>query len=222
MSTVLVFDLDDTLFLEKQFVLSGFKAVDSWLAKKVSMEGFYDRCLNIYNSGVRGKIFNEVFDKCGVKYTQKFIDEMVEVYRLHQPKINLLDEAKEMIEHFFQSKHLSIITDGYWSTQQNKIIALNINGFFDYIVYSDSNGRKSWKPSQWPYLEIMKRYNKDDANYVYVADNVLKDFITAKKLGWKTIHVLRPDGEYALAQASEEYQADHKIGSLRELKQLII
>jgi putative hydrolase of the HAD superfamily len=222
MNEVLVFDLDDTLFLEKDFVLSGFKSVDVWLTQTSNIKGFYDVCLNIYMSGIRGYIFNRALDELKAIYDLSLIEKMVQVYRLHIPKISLLDDAKEILSYFSSKKSLSIITDGYYATQANKIEALGLNRLFDFIIYSDANGKQSWKPSEWPYLELMKCYTKNDLEFIYIGDNILKDFITARKLGWKTVHISRAQGEYNIAQASKEYHADFKIDSLIKLKELII
>jgi putative hydrolase of the HAD superfamily len=223
MSEILVFDLDDTLFLEKNFVLSGFCAVSDWLENTVGVNGFYAACLDIYLAGFRGNIFNMAFERLNVKYDNYLVSEAIQVYRSHKPKISLLEDARGVIDYFFKKKPLSIITDGYYDTQKNKIAALEIDNFFDFIIYSDINGKASWKPNKWSYLEIMRSYGRDDgSDFVYIADNLYKDFISAKKLGWKTIHIQRIEGEYYSAQVSEEYQADYKVNSLMELKKLIV
>jgi putative hydrolase of the HAD superfamily len=60
MFRALVFDLDDTLYPERDFVLSGFQAVSGWLRLQGGVEGFYDRALATFERGVRGRIFDEV------------------------------------------------------------------------------------------------------------------------------------------------------------------
>ena len=60
MSKVVVFDMDDTLFPEKEFVRSGFKEVDRYLQKKLSINNFFLRAWEKFSSGSRGFIFNQV------------------------------------------------------------------------------------------------------------------------------------------------------------------
>ena len=43
MIRTVVFDLDDTLFPEREFVLSGFAAVDAWLRNNRAITGFAER-----------------------------------------------------------------------------------------------------------------------------------------------------------------------------------
>ena len=51
MRRVVVFDLDDTLFPERQYVLSGFRAVDMWLKEAHGLIGFYDHANALFNEG---------------------------------------------------------------------------------------------------------------------------------------------------------------------------
>lgn len=55
-----IFDLDNTLYDEKQFVRSGFRAVSNRMAEKygIKEEKLYDLLLNIFSKQGR----NEVFD----------------------------------------------------------------------------------------------------------------------------------------------------------------
>ena len=61
-----------------------------------------------------------------------------------------------------------------------------------------------------------------DAEFVYIGDNLRKDFITPNKLGWKTICLL-DDGRNIHRQDSscpEEYLPNVKIHTLKELLSL--
>src|SRR4051812_15737516 len=86
----IVFDLDDTLFAESEYVLSGFRAVDAWLSATYSTSGFYDAALDGFSKGIRGRIFDEALAKIGIPYKPEFVGRLVEVYRGHTPKLTLL------------------------------------------------------------------------------------------------------------------------------------
>jgi putative hydrolase of the HAD superfamily len=58
MIKAVVFDLDDTLYIEKQYALSGFKEVSNWLFRNNGIEFFYETCKIIFDQGIRGNIFN--------------------------------------------------------------------------------------------------------------------------------------------------------------------
>lgn len=219
----IVFDLDDTLFLEKDFVFSGFRAVASWLEenKMLGYSKFYNACVSLYDEGKRSNIFNHVLNEHNFSYGASFISELVNIYRSHFPEVSLFPEAKMILQKLHGEYNLAIITDGYLNTQVNKVKALGVEKYFDFVVYSDLGGRDAWKPSPWSYLQVMNHYGCVGKECVYIGDNIAKDFITAKKLNWKTIYVKRADGVYSDFPTSEEYEAHHKIDSLLHLERCL-
>lgn len=220
MVEAIVFDLDDTLYLEEDFVISGFQAVSDYLIRFYSLNGFYEVAKDYYEKGMRGDIFDKSLKLLGVKDYEIIIPDLVEVYREHSPKITLLDDAKWAIN-YFSNKMLGIITDGYLTTQQKKINALGIADKFAVIIFTDQNGRENWKPSSFPYLQFMELTKLKGEQCIYIGDNSIKDYITAKKLGWKTINIRREKGEYSNIEVEESYEADYDIDSLYALKEII-
>jgi len=217
---VLVFDLDDTLFSEKDFVLSGFRAVSNWLEEEKNIKGFFGHSKMFYLNGARGNIFDKTLDILNINYSQEFVSKLVNIYRTHSPSICLSKDAVWAINYFCEYYFLAILTDGYLETQKRKIKALGLDNMVDFIVCSDKYGKLAWKPSNIPYLKIMQYFGKDK-KFFYIADNVEKDFITAKKLGWVTIHIKRDFGEYINVKKTPEYEAEYQLSTLYDLNQLI-
>lgn len=221
MYKVLVFDLDDTLYPEEEFVLSGFKAVDIWLREQKEIKGFYDIAKRNYQDDNNGKIFNKTLAQLNYPASDDFIHTLVTVYRDHLPKISLFKDARAIIEHYKSKYKLAIITDGYYKAQVNKVKALNIVNDFDYICYSDKFGRDAWKPSKIPFGKVKNYFEVTDKECIYVADNVDKDFITPNRLGWLTIRV-QTVGLYKLNKPKEmTYEAKKVLPCLNGLYQII-
>lgn len=220
MNRVVVFDLDDTLFPEWQYVLSGFRAVDEWLRNVHRLSGFYEPAKALFDSGARGNIFDLALAKLGRPAEKSFVAEMVRVYREHKPTLTLYEDAHWAVNFFRARGPLGLLSDGYLITQQNKFAALNIAEAFAAVVFSDALGRDSWKPSPDPYRRIMESIPGEPSEFVYVADNPKKDFVTARKLGWSTIHIDRPEGVYHGSEITPGYEADHRIETLRALEEL--
>jgi putative hydrolase of the HAD superfamily len=220
MNRIVVFDLDDTLFPEWQYVLSGFRAVDEWLANSQKITGFYADAKKLFDTGARGNIFDLALKALGREPEKEFVAEMLRVYREHKPRIDLYEDAKWAINFFGAVGPLGLLTDGYLVTQQNKFATLNIAEAFKAVVFSDALGRECWKPSPEPYRRIMQMIPGEAAEYIYVADNPKKDFVTARKLGWATIHIDRPEGVYHGVESLPGYEADRKIKTLFELDKL--
>ena len=220
MSQIVVFDLDDTLFPEVDFVLSGFAAVDLWLQKERGIAGFNTEAAALFSGGARGNIFDLALGKLGHSAEPALIDALVRVYREHPPKLRLFPDAEWAIPYFAAIGPIALLTDGYLTTQRNKFTSLGIAHHFQTVVFSDALGREFWKPSPAPYEKIMAAFDRPASDFVYVADNPKKDFVAANRLGWQTIQVLRPGGVYAGALVEPEYRAQRQISSLLELKSL--
>jgi putative hydrolase of the HAD superfamily len=217
----IVFDLDDTLYPERQFVLSGFREVGDWISRTHGIAGFYERATRLFNDGRRGNIFDVALDELGVVHAKEFIRQMVAIYRDHKASLALYEDAQWAISNFKKDKKLGVLTDGFLVTQRNKVAALGIEPHFDTIIYSDEFGREHWKPSERPYIRIMEVLQCAGKECVYVADNPAKDFVAAKALGWQTIQIRRKDGEYAEIHPSASHAADSVIHSLFHLERLI-
>ena len=78
--------------------------------------------------------------------------------------------------------------------------------------------KKLSKPNEIVYETCLKELNVKSNEAVYIGDNPLKDFIGAKKIGMKTVRIIRDKGMFMKETApSEEYKADITVKDLREL-----
>ena len=87
----IVFDLDDTLYLESKYVLSGFRAVADWLCPKIKEDRHagYRQLEALFNAGVRGDTFNVWL--AGYRLApEDWITPLVEIYRDHTPRLEPL------------------------------------------------------------------------------------------------------------------------------------
>ncbi len=221
MIRALVFDLDDTLFPEREFVLSGFAAVDEWLRGTKAISGFLEKASAGFTAGARGNIFDLVLNDLGVGGDCELIRQMVEVYRNHKPRIRLFADAERALEHFSKTRQLGLLTDGYLNVQRRKVTALSIADQFQAIVYSDVFGRQAWKPSSIPYEHVAKALDCAPSECAYVGDNPAKDFVTARRLNWFTIRVRRPGAEHFNVESDKAHEADKEIASLLELERVL-
>ena len=223
MIKAVVFDLDDTLISEKEYIRSGFKQVARKIAKEnnFNQEEVFKLMLDMFNEDSKN-VFNRVLEKLNIQYDKENIKELINYYREHIPDIKLYDDAKYIIEVLYKKGiKLGIITDGYTVTQRNKLKVLDIDKYFEHIVVTDELGREFWKPHQKPYEIIKEKLGLEYENMVYVGDNVSKDFVTANKLGMNTIFINREDGVYSGIYMNDEYLAKLEVSSLLELEKLI-
>jgi putative hydrolase of the HAD superfamily len=204
-SKIFVFDLDDTLYSERDFEKSGIEFVYHNLSiKHISLETIFSNRNNWIELMINGS------------NNQITLQMVLDVYRNHFPTIQLYNDAKVFLEKLLSHGiEMSLITDGRSITQRNKLRALGIESFFKNIVISEEVN--SEKPSEYNFRMVM--YNKIAENYIYIADNPKKDFITPNKLGWTSICLL-DRGQNVHEQVfsnSIEYNPHFKIKSFEEI-----
>ncbi|MCY7369068.1 MAG: HAD family hydrolase [Chamaesiphon sp.] len=219
----IVFDLDDTLYSERDYVLSGFKAVGNWADVNLGIDrnqGFTTLC-NLYHQGVRNNTFNQWLAIHQIE-NPEVVTKLLNVYREHSPTISPFAESIDLLKTLTKSYKIGLVSDGYLQVQQRKWAALGLDLFFDTVVFSDSLGRENWKPSTAPFKLVLDRLNIPPEFSVYIGDNPRKDFCGARQLGMSTIWVKRSDSEYGdLQPPSLEYHPDLSIDSLSQVLELV-
>lgn len=184
-----VFDIDDTLYLERDYARSGFRAVEA--AHRIS--GFGDRCWELFLAGVRGDTFNQACASSGIEPTAALLDSLVTTYREHAPEIALLPDALSCIERLAPTRRLACITDGPVASQRAKLNALGLEQWFDPIVVTGELGEGMGKPHPRPFEVVMATTGFAPEEHIYVADNPTKDMAGAAGVGWASIRIRRPD-----------------------------
>jgi len=215
-----VFDLDDTLYPERAFVLSGFRAVAMWAEEHlgVSADQVLTELYQLFEGGIRGNTFNHWLESHGLK-AEDWVPQMVQVYREHEPHIEPYPEVPGLLRRLRLHYRLGLVSDGYAEVQKRKLTALGLTSCFDVLVFSDEWGREAWKPNSKPFEIALERLKVTGPEAVYVADNPLKDFLGARQVGMWTVRVRRPDGLYShLEPASSEHAPDVEIETLDRLE----
>lgn len=215
-----VFDLDDTLYPERDFVLGGFAAAGAWLRVTHGVAGFAEIASHLFATGRRGTIFNEALPLIGLEPKAELVAQLVETYRSHEPHLRLFPDAVAAIAWAAPRFHLALITDGFAGVQARKIRALGLEAIIGCRIITDELGREFWKPSPEPYRRVMIHSPGRASGYVYVADNPRKDFIGARQLGWRTVRVRRPGGEHSDYEPTAAEAADQETVDLHGLQQL--
>ncbi|AEE96754.1 HAD family hydrolase [Mahella australiensis] len=216
----IVCDLDDTLYPERQFVLSGLKAAADYLSIYGidSCEAFCEM-KHILDSYGRAFVFDKYLGRNNIDLS--LVSVMVDVYRNHEPIIDLYDDAVQFINRVYGNYVLGVITDGLATVQRNKIKALDLARYFDIILVTDEYGEAWVKPSELPYKFITEKLSVNPCNCLYIGDNPNKDFIAAKKLGWHTMRINRGYGEYSGYFIDEQHEAEETVSNLMEIYNML-
>jgi putative hydrolase of the HAD superfamily len=223
MITTVVFDLDDTLYDEIDYCKSGFTAVTDFLAELPETppaERIFSALWKQFTAGNRMKTFNTALDELDISYDDKRIEQLVNVYRSHIPKITLPEDSRDVLCELRAKYTLALLTDGFLPAQELKVQSLGIEKYFKYIVYTEQLGREFWKPSPAGFEKIIQTLNAKPENMVYIADNEKKDFIAPNKLGFLTVQLIRSARIHTSISAESGAKAQfiiHKISQLPAL-----
>jgi putative hydrolase of the HAD superfamily len=191
--TAIVFDLDDTLYNEVNFLKSAYAEI----SKKLEPDSWQALFSNLF-SRYRNKtdVFEYILNRYGVAK-----NELLDQYRNHIPQIQPFDGVIALFEEIKKREgKIGLITDGRSTTQNNKIVALGLKSYFDHCVISEEQG--SEKPNELNYRTIESNLACD--TYFYIGDNLKKDFITPNYMGWQTIGLL--DNGLNIHSNAYEYQ----------------
>lgn len=216
-ASVVVFDLDDTLFHESDFARSGFGAVGAHLESRFGISNFASYCERLLKAGSRGHIFDHALAECGHHPDAALIAELVEVYRSHEPSIRLPDDTVAFLEHI-AGMPTALISDGPGAMQRNKVVRLGLDRLIDKIILTGEWPDGYGKPHPRAYGEVMQWSGRPGADHVYIADNASKDFIAPKTLGWKTVQILRPGRVHDGLAPTVEHEAQFRIASLDDIR----
>jgi len=176
-----VFDLDDTIFQEIDFLKSGYSNIAAKLAEFINAD-IYAEMIEKYQN--KENVFEWILNQHEEKLPHVTMKWLIKEYREHIPHIELSKKTNIFFQKLKVSKvPMGLITDGRSITQRNKLKALGIENYFTDIIISEEFG--SEKPDERNYLYFQNRY--PGLNFYFFGDNTSKDFIVPKKLGWKTI-----------------------------------
>lgn len=188
-----IFDLDDTLYSEKEYVKSGYSAVSRVLKQINNVEEKLWQAFSENKNAI-----DEVLKKEGI-YTEELKQQCLHTYRFHKPNIHFYDGVVDMLQKLRQhSFKVGIITDGRPEGQRAKIEVLELDKYVDKIIITDElSGIEYRKPNEKAFV-LMKEFLKVEFREIcYIGDNITKDFITPMKLGMKFIWINNKDGLYS-------------------------
>ena len=206
---VVVFDLDDTLYPEKDYVRSGFRYLGQ-LVERLYHKPF-DDLLQAAQQAEAGDVLAHALRAAGLPESLK--EHLVLAYRYHTPTLRLHEHALDLLERCRSRRcPLYLVTDGRSVTQRLKIEALGLRELFDGIYISEEIGRG--KPDPLAFQTIAARGGTGP--WVYVADNPAKDFVAPRALGWSTIGV-RHTGHRVHPIVRSAQEPDEWVESLADL-----
>lgn len=222
MVKAVIFDLDDTLISEKQYIESGYQHISKVLGNRygTSEQEIFQLLINLFNESPK-KVFNRTLDKLGMCYSQNDIEELVDEYRNHLPTIKFFDDVLPCLKKLKKKGiKTGIITDGYANAQRQKLRAVKATDYFDEIIITDELGREFWKPHPKAFEIIRDKLKIKIQDMIYVGDNPQKDFYISSIHPVDTVRIYR-DGVYRYKDYLNNIREKHSIHTLLGISEIL-
>jgi putative hydrolase of the HAD superfamily len=227
----IVFDMDDTLYLERDFVHSGYRTICNALCQQGLLPdaetGFawlWDR----FEQGRAANAFNALSDHFQLDLSNEAISDLVTLYRTHDADIHLCPEGQALLAELAARPEvrLALITDGPVEMQESKFYALGLDApelDIAPAVFTARLGADAGKPSPIAYKLIQDCASElQSERFVYIADNLKKDFLAPNLLGWHSICLQQVGQVHSKFHAPEGGQPSQIADSLNEVRSLLL
>ena len=236
MISVVLFDLDDTLFAHRRAVEDGVVAhlrstglvdPDADFAAEAARwsaleEHHYTRYLHgeLDYLGQRRARATDFLRPYGVEFeSDAAAEEWFETYlREYRAAWQLHEDALPVLRSLSRFR-LGIITNGVTHFQQPKLDALGIAPFFEHVITSGDFG--AVKPHPSIFLHACEVFGVQPTQAAYVGDRLATDAIGAAEAGLLGIWLNRDVTATAAQQGTAERAGVRTITSLRELPEFL-
>lgn len=189
---VVIFDLDDTLYSEKEYVRSGYHEIAKILPFIKNVE---DKLWNFFENKKSAIDELLISENC---FSDDLKNKCLEVYRNQEPSLYLYPGVEDMlIKLRKQGFKLGMITDGRPEGQRAKLKSLDIYKYFDKIIITDELGGIEYrKPNQKSFIMMNEYFGFNYEDMCYIGDNISKDFKGPRILNMKIVYFKNADGIY--------------------------
>jgi putative hydrolase of the HAD superfamily len=222
-----LFDLDDTLYPERSFVDSGFRAVGRFLAPRLgrSPATIARRLVVLHDRDGRGRLFDTLLADQGVDDPELVLAALL-VYRIHRPRLRPFDGVIAGLDRLRGSGvRTGLVSDGLASVQHRKLAAMpEVARRLDVVVMTGELGDRHAKPAPTGFLVACRLLDVEPATAVYVANDPRKDFGGARRAGLRTIRsgLLPDEGGPVAVRADDRDDADRRGATFAEAVELIL
>lgn len=207
------FDLDGTLFDDRQYVEAGLRSAAEKLEAIAGVD-LTEAFLEAYfEEGIREGTFDHVLAERGLP--ERLVPELVEAYHDNDAALEPYPGAVDALEALEDAYDLALVTGG--RNGRDKLDRLGLDDYFETVLVT--SGRPYSKRDPDPFEAVCEDLGVPADATAYVGDRPDLDFPQANALGMYTIRV--EAGRYADADATGEARPDVTIPTVRDLPELL-
>lgn len=214
-ASAVLFDLDDTLYPRRRFVLSGFAAVARHLDRQYrsGASTVFRRLVEQYRRGERGRELQACL--AHLDLPPMLLPGLVALMRAHRPNLRLPAASRAALMSLRETHRIGVVTNGIPATQADKIKALGLRPLVDTVIYATEHGTGLGKPDSAPFLAALSRLDVPPQRAVFVGDDERCDVIGAAAVGLRTVRLAHR------VEGLPESAADATVASLAEVPGVI-
>lgn len=175
----LIFDLDDTLYPEIQYLDGAYKKIANFLAQNTNINSkkIYNYLTLQFSESGRHLLFDRLLSNFNID--SAFLPEMLKVLRTFKPKKEILLYSKiyKILPVLISnSKFAFVVTNGNVEQQKNKVKNINWGNLNESLIFIYAN-KLNKKPSTESFNFIKKKYFINPKKTVMIGDsNTDKEF----------------------------------------------
>ncbi len=196
MIAAVLFDLDDTLYDQRDWLAPAWAAVAAAAAPYGVARVALERALTAVaaEGSDRGRIIDRALARAGAPGDVP-IAPLLAAFRCSVPSsLSPYDGARAALRSLRTELPIGLVSDGDVTIQRAKLRCLALEDAFDVVVLSDELGRERRKPHPAPFRAALAALGVPAEHAVHIGDRPDKDVRGAAAVGMRAIRVRT--GEY--------------------------
>jgi len=207
------FDLDGTLFDDRQYVRAGLESAAAELERRTGVD-LTEAFLEAYfRHGHREATFDVVLSSVGLPCDH--VPALVAAYHNSSGPLVPYPGAVETLASLAANHQIGVITGG--RNGREKLSRLGLSGYVDECIVTAERDDSKRAPD--PFLDMAARFDVSTESVVVVGDRPELDFPQPNRLGMRTVRLRR--GRYATAVARGDAVPDATVDSLQAVPDVV-
>lgn len=176
--SAIIFDLDDTLYEEIEYLKRAYKYISEKIIESesdhhYSESSIYKYFLRTFTNEGRINLFQKAVKKFNIKnFTIEHFLNCLRTVNICENEIPIKKPILDFFIKYHVSKNFFILTNGNITQQKNKIKSINIPFKGEIkIYYSSSLGKELEKPNPYFILKILRDHNLSKEQVMYIGDS---------------------------------------------------
>jgi putative hydrolase of the HAD superfamily len=213
MDRTVCFDLDGTLFDDRQYARAGLESAGSELLARTGVDLTEEFLEAYFRHGHREATFDVVLSAAGL--ADDHVPALVRAYHDSEGPLVPYPDAVETLDALGRRYDIGVVTGG--TNGRGKLSRLGLDDYVDEVIVTADRAYSKREPE--PFVELADRFGASHGSMVVVGDRPGLDFIQPNRLGMTTIRLRR--GRYATTTARGDAVPDVEVDSLDAARDVI-